>query len=157
MKTFIKLSRTDLNINQKVNVRGDLAKAYGPSYVNYYIGTTEVSYRSPLLADLRGKQEVYIELDRSCYGVFSKDSAYVADALFYGSNEPKQFYRDQEGSSWIEQELDLNEDQYTYYTMISVDNCWCYLGIYLDALDMLKELEDREAIKESLLGYKEVV
>ena len=150
MSTLINKAVEELTTNEKINYRGQLVKAYGMSYVNY-TENGDVSYRSPLLSEFRGEATAWIELNPTEYGVFSKDVAYVADALFYGNNQPTQFYKDRNDFSWTEMPLDLEEDQYTYYTMILVDNCWCYLGIYLDALDMLEELKERESIKDSIL------
>lgn len=128
-----------------------MALEYGESYVNYG-NNGEVVYRSPILANLRGAEQAFVPLANEDYGVFTEDIEYVSDAIFYGSNEPKQFERDYYGD-WVQTELKLEVNQYTYYHMILVDHCWCYLGIYLDALDRLDEMYERDNIRERLLGF----
>ena len=149
MSTLLNLNVNELTLDQRVNARGSMAAQRGLSYVNYN-DRGEVVYRSELLANLRGESKYFIEMDEAEYGVFTEDPNYVADAIYYGSNEPIQFERDYEGN-WIQMDLDLEEDQYTYYSMILVDNCWCYLSTYLLALDELELLIEKESIRDSLL------
>ena len=147
MSTYIAMKVEDLGLNQKINLRGRLSKAFGLSYVNYtYIG--EVFFRSPLLANFRAKSSALVELPEFGHGVYSDDIEYIADAIEADSIGSKQFIR--EGGDWIQDESELDAQAW-YYAMMLVNGVWCYAPKYGEAMALLRDKEEKNEILENLL------
>ena len=116
-----------LNSNELINLRMGLRLQYGSSYVNYN-DKGDVSYRSPILANVRGL--TFVTVTEETEVLFSNDIAYIADALEASNhNDQVVFTRSSYDNSWDESSDEIRDIE-LYYAMVLIPECnvWTYYG-----------------------------